>query len=110
MTEHKIVYNACHGGFRLSQEAIKFIAERKNVEPDKISHRFYYANRHDKNLVEAVETLGKHANGSKYANLQITKITGDKYWINEYDGGESVETPETIDWVTIHHDEIHLSQ
>jgi hypothetical protein len=60
----------------------------------------YCISRHDPILVQVVEELGEKA-GGRYAELKIVEIPGNKYRIGEYDGQEWVETPESIDWVTI---------
>jgi hypothetical protein len=55
--------------------------------------------RHDPILVQVVEELGEKANGD-CANLAIKEVSGP-YRIDEYDGAESVETPDSyIDWIT----------
>lgn len=54
--------------------------------------------RHDPVLVQVVEELGDKANG-QYAKLRIAEVSGP-YKIQEYDGYESVETPDDIDWIT----------
>lgn len=56
--------------------------------------------RHDPMLIAAVETLGERANGS-CADLRIAEIEGDLYRIDEYDGFETVVTPEGEEWVKI---------
>ena len=53
--------------------------------------------RHDPVLVQVVEELGDKANG-QYAKLRIKEVSGP-YRISEYDGSESVETPEGYDWI-----------
>jgi hypothetical protein len=57
-----------------------------------------YVDRHDPILVQVVEELGEEANGP-HANLQIAEVDGP-YRIDEYDGYESVETPDSYDWIT----------
>lgn len=57
-----------------------------------------YVDRHDPALVQVVEELGDKANG-KYAKLRIAEVSGP-YRIDEYDGFESVETPDNLDWIT----------
>jgi len=52
--------------------------------------------RSDPQLVQAVEELGDEANGA-HAVLRVAEVHG-KYHITEYDGYESVETPDDIDW------------
>ena len=47
-----------------------------------------------------VEDLGSAANGS-FAELAIAEIEGNRYYIDEYDGNEVVQTPDTINWVEV---------
>lgn len=54
--------------------------------------------RHDPVLVQVVEELGDKANGD-FANLRIAEVDGP-YRIDEYDGYESVETPDSYKWIT----------
>lgn len=117
----KIVYNACYGGYSLSHEAMMLYCEKKgiNVYPEKHSLFCIYwtvpenerdDSRHDQRiyegdidrtdpvLVEVVEELGKKANGI-CADLQIEDVPkGTLYRITEYDGYETVETREEIEW------------
>ena len=76
-TEEKIAYNKAH------------------------SEQTWYADgvdRHDPALVQVVEELGNKANGN-YAELRIAEVSGP-YRIDEYDGSESVETPDSYIWIT----------
>lgn len=94
---NKIVYNGCYGGFNLSEEAKERYVELTGCAAD------FYArdlNRHDPYLVQVVEELGDAASGFCGA-LRIEEIEGSLYRIDEYDGYESVETPDAIDWVEI---------
>ena len=54
--------------------------------------------RHHPLLVACVEALGEAANG-RCANLQVVTIEGSKYIVDEYDGFESVLTPEEMKWI-----------
>jgi hypothetical protein len=54
--------------------------------------------RHDPVLVQVVEELGDKA-GGQFAKLRVTEVSG-AYRITEYDGYESVETPDGCDWIT----------
>ena len=56
--------------------------------------------RHDKDLVAVVEELGDKANGY-CAKLEVVEINSNLYRITEYDGTESVETPEYTDWIKV---------
>lgn len=54
--------------------------------------------RTDPALAQVVEELGTRANGA-HASLRIAEVpAGSKYRIDEYDGAESVETPDSYDW------------
>ena len=59
-----------------------------------------YSSRHDPRLVKAIEELGDEANGY-CAELRIAEIDSDMYIIDNYDGMETVITPEGIDWINI---------
>jgi hypothetical protein len=87
---YKVVYNACYGGFSFSKEAEKWIEERTDI---------WYRDlpRHDKLLVECVETFGEKVNGS-FSSICIKEIDQPQYKIDEYDGWETVVTPGSIVW------------
>jgi hypothetical protein len=56
--------------------------------------------RHHPLLIQVIEELGKEASGD-YSNLCISKIDSPLYKIDEYDGSESVVTPDDIGWINI---------
>jgi|688.fasta_scaffold810354_1 hypothetical protein len=103
----KVVINACHGGFGLSQKAMQRYAELKGfklITEDRGLYSIYYADsvsddnlicnsdipRNDPDLVQVVEELGTAAN-SWSANLGIVEIPEGISWdIEEYDGFEWV--------------------
>lgn len=90
----KIVYNADFGGFGLSDKAMARIEELGGVP----ANQGRSMPRTDPLLVQVVEELGEEANG-RYATLQITELPAGTLWrIEEYDGRESVETPESYAW------------
>lgn len=69
----------------------KDLGEKTNELPDK----FYFSDsgipRDDLDLIKVIEELGSEANG-KYASLKIIEIPDNiKWYINEYDGNETVE-------------------
>ena len=124
---NKVVYNACYGGFGLSNKAIELYAELSGFKlfpvkdgymtfwftedpEDRTAEQmfkekakdFYARNldRHDKVLVKVVEQLGKEASG-ECAKLQIEEISGSHYRIDEYDGAETVVEPDGYDWNVI---------
>ena len=94
----KVVYNSRYGGFSISGEAVKYLKE--HGVPKKYCNTYTEIPRHDKTLVECVETLRDAANGP-FAKLSIAVIEGKKYHIDEHDGFESVKTPENTDWIIV---------
>lgn len=115
----KIVYNACYGGFSLSDEATEMYLTRKGIEWFKGSDQYsdYYKVLHngdykyfdteqiartDPVLVEIVEELviKARANG-RNAPLRIIDLPpGTKYFIDESDGFEQIKTITNINWQT----------
>ena len=110
----KIVYNACYGGFGLSDAAMELYLTRKGInytsKPSsyKTAGSQYYVageyfcaseiSRADPVLAAVVEDLGPQANGS-YSNLKIEEVPeGTLYRIDEYDGYESVMTITDYQW------------
>jgi len=118
----EVVYNACYGGFSLSEEAIARYAEIKGltlyketgayglvtywiVPPEKrIGSRDAMTlkprdiSRCDPVLVQVVKELGDKANG-RCAALKIADVaSGQRYRIDEYDGAETVMTVDDYEW------------
>ncbi len=89
----QVVYSACYGGFGLSKQALDMY---EDITGEK--YAVYSGSRHDKALVQVVEDLGSELASGRFANLQIATVD-NRYRIDEYDGFESVETPESIDWI-----------
>ena len=91
----KVVCNDCYGGFSLSKEAIKWLAER-GVETGVYSD----LPRHHPLLVQCVEELGDDADGDM-ASLYVHTLKGNKYIIKEYDGLERAVEPDYIQWIVV---------
>lgn len=90
---YKVVYNTCYGGFSLSESAVAELDQRGKYTD------LYGVNfpRHDPDLVAVVELLGTDADGFM-AKLAVTTVSG-KYYIQEYDGTETVIEPHQIPWI-----------
>jgi len=107
----KVAINKCYGGFGLSDDAVKRLAELKGttlyegetvcgntmyyVDPE-LTDIFdcYHVDRNDPDLIRVIEELGDSANGS-YADLKIVEIPDGIAWgIQAYDG---------IEWVVEDH-------
>lgn len=91
----KVVFNAAYGGFGLSEEGEALY----NHFAGEDEFNAYEVSRHDPILVHVVETLGDAAGGDRHT-LHIKIIEGNQYKIDEYDGYESVITPESMRWIT----------
>lgn len=104
----KVVYNCCHGGFALSKIAAMWLAGRGHEESIKwLGHvadkgdswkDSYYPmslSRHSALLVECVETLGSDRAAGLFSELKVGEVE-DLYRIEEYDGLETIVTPETV--------------
>jgi hypothetical protein len=92
----KIVYNACYGGFGLSEKAF---ARYKELGGAAYDYDWEIA-RTDPILVQVIEELGEEANNWA-SNLKITAVhAGTKYRIEGYDGMETVMTVEDYEWET----------
>lgn len=99
---HKVVYNACYGGFGLSKEAViwlethgsketkDMIKEIRDKEEESIGCAIKSKlSRHNKDLVSCIETLGDKASGD-FSKLRVCNIEGSAYRIEEYDGFETI--------------------
>lgn len=95
----KVVINECYGGFGLSDKAKNWLRE-KGITNKQIEDFEDRKDRHNKLLIECVQTLGKEANGWA-ANLKIREIYGNIYRIETYDGYESVVVPDSYNWITV---------
>lgn len=118
----KIVYNACYGGFGLSEAAYEKLIEwgvpvRGFVDQERgevifdrgqdddtraLGGRYWdcwtSASRSHPLLVRVVEELGAKASG-QFSELEIRELpSGTKYRIDEYDGREHVITIDEHEW------------
>lgn len=97
---HKIAYNNCFGGFELSEAAIQWLISHGKTREWCNSCEYFYELRHDPLLIQCIEELGQKANG-QCSQLAIKEIDADRYQIYDYDGSESVMTPNNINWITV---------
>ena len=102
MGEYKVAYNACHGGFSLSKEASEYLNKHWGCDID-TAYGYIEEDvipRHHKGLIEVIELLGDQASGA-YAKLKVATISTPMYRVDEYDGFERIETPNSYEWVNI---------
>lgn len=81
----KIVINACHGGFGLSDTAQLLYLELTGYN---LAEYHWEIRRDDPQLVQTVLRLGAAAN-TPYSELKVVEIPDGVQWqIEEYDGRE----------------------
>jgi hypothetical protein len=113
----KVVYNACFGGFNLSEEAFRRMAKlgHKGAKealknPYSFGGEKHYSidglDRHDPILVQAVEEIGTEKASGYCSKLAITSISSNRYRISEYDGREGVQEADydPNDWIEVEND------
>jgi hypothetical protein len=97
-TERYVVYNATYGGFGLSEKAMTWLEERA-VSREEMGYQGCDLWRHDQLLALCVMTLGSKEASGAHAELALHRLTDTKYYIDEYDGSESVIEPSTMPWI-----------
>lgn len=98
--KNKVVINISYGGFGLSQEAkerLEYLGQRYEEEYD----YDWKLPRHDPLLVRVVEELGPDRASGLHARLMVVEIEGRTYRIDEYDGRETIITPNLEEWTVI---------
>lgn len=97
----KVLYNNNYGGFSLSKEATKILNDRHNLKLPEYGRIDGILERHDHRLIEVVEELGLERASGDFAQLEIKKIKSKKYYIDSYDGWETVMTSDKIKWIKV---------
>jgi hypothetical protein len=115
----KVVYNACYGGFGVSDACAKLViekmvaagrlhdAQKLQAEIDEVGESYgSYAiktmvRRHDPALIAAIEELGVEKARGMCAELCIEEIEGSVYRIDVYDGYESLVEPHGQEWLSV---------
>ena len=121
-TNHKVAINECYGGFGISYDCARLMAEmghEKAIEmfndkaftgkEDKYGdiEGFYPhlldTNRHHPILIAAIEKLGSLKASGEYSKIVVYSIKGNEYEITDYDGMETLTTPQSMvgQWRTI---------
>ncbi len=96
----KVVINVCTAGLDLSDKATARLSELIGYEP-KYFWGWEDVPRHDPRLIQVIEELGEEANG--LCAVFHVKDIGDakQYRVDECQGVEWLETPDTIEWVNV---------
>ena len=116
---NKILYSPTFGGYNYSDDFTKAWFTHKGIPYKYVQETEWWAffedpndsnipltitePRHSKELIAFLEnyrTKGLNPSG-KHADIQIAKIKGNQYMIDEYDGNESVLEPADMDWIII---------
>lgn len=102
--KNSVVINTCYGGFGLSMAALRRLSRWLGMSIDDVRDRYIFAPkqevRHCPFLVRVVREM-EHRSWGDCARLSIVEITGNQYFINEYDGLENIETPDTMLWTQV---------
>lgn len=89
----RVIYNACYGGFGLSDKALTLYNDyRKDAGLPVVKWCVEIKPRHDPLLLAVIDQLGHDANGD-FSELKIKEIPPEYtncYEIREYDGWERV--------------------
>jgi len=96
----KVVISVCYGGFGLSDEAWRMLAERRSLSIEEAKGQYLYlgtktdGSRSCPHLIAVVEKLGDEANGLA-SELEVVEVEDPVgcFAIEEYDGWESIITP-----------------
>ena len=97
MKTYKLVRNADYGGFYLSRKAEQWLAKRGIYNKYPEIQALYNLPRHEPLLVECVEELGTEAASEpRIAKLEVVIINSPRYYIDNYDGLETIITPEDM--------------
>jgi len=91
---HEIVLNCCYS---LSKKAVEWLAAKEALVKDNYYFFLYEDDRTNPNLIKVVKELGSEAS-AHCSKLEIITSDSELYRITEYDGFESLETPEMIHW------------
>lgn len=98
----KLVISTSYGGFSLSKEFYEYY----NIPYREICGTYYTEGkwwiddvRKDPRLIEYIEKFGSKAASGRYSHLTMVEIPkGTKYYIDTYDGCESIVTEDDIEW------------
>ena len=101
----KVAINKCYGGFSISKECAKWIENKYGLDLSKeYDYGAYYFDekRHAKELIDAIETLGSEVCSGDCARIVLEDCGGGLYNIEEYDGYETLTTPDDErEWIKI---------
>lgn len=100
----KIIANGCYGGFGISMKALGWIREKMGQKAEGVSDLTlamaieYSISRHHPLLVQCFEEMGSEEMSGRSSRLYMYEGPDEPYWIQEYDGSESVRTMSDSPW------------
>ncbi len=101
----KVAINKSYGGFSISKECAQWIENKYGIDLSKeYNYGKYYFNekRHAKEIIDAIETLGSEVCSGDCAKIVLEDCDSGLYQIEEYDGFETLITPDDErGWVKI---------
>lgn len=115
----KVVYNAANTGLFMSEKCLeRYLLKKKakgEIKEYRIEWQRSYARiiendrefysydipRHDMDLIACVEELGAFEASIGWSELRIVEVDCDKYTIIEYRLRESIETEDTLNWISV---------
>lgn len=97
---NKVVINFGYGVFGLSNEAKSRLKELGQEYGEEYDYEWKLP-RHDPILVQVIEELGSKRASLEFASLRVVSIAGRTYRIVDYDGHETIITPNLEEWTVI---------
>ena len=103
----EVVYHDTYGGYELTTSIVERYNELAGTKYETDDMGIFVAadeiNRHDPFLVKAVREYLNEENTTSVPKiwLEIKSLKGNKYIIDEYDGWETVQEPDDIEWIEV---------
>lgn len=87
MKSANVLYNACFGGYIISQQAVDYLNQKYGWDKDSSD---LAEMRHDPRIVELFIEKGSEWMSGDCSKIEMVEIEADGYRIDYYDGKETV--------------------